>query len=365
MRKLILTTFVVATSFTLNAQNTSVQDYIDQYKDIAVNEMMRTGVPASITLAQGILESGSGNSKLAKYSNNHFGIKCKKEWAGETVYQDDDVRNECFRVYKTAEDSYRDHSDFLKNRPYYTTLFDLEPTDYKGWAKGLKKAGYATERDYPQNLIGLIEKYDLEQYSDEALARLDKGEKPQDNTVANTQTYASNNNAPQEKNNADLALFSDNSATQPNTTASSNTEKIAANNTQDIPQKTDNIAADDICTLQANLYPTGVFKINKTKVVYLTKGSSLFALASTKGISYYKLLDNNDLEAGTDILRKDRLIYLEKKPKKGEKETHMVANGESLDEIAQKEGIQLNSLAEYNHVQTSSMPLAGETVYLK
>lgn len=368
MRKLLLTTVIVATSFTLKAQNASVQDYISQYKDVAITEMIRTGVPASITLAQGILESGSGNSRLAKYSNNHFGIKCKKEWTGETVYQDDDTKNECFRVYKTAEDSYRDHSDFLKNRPYYTSLFDLDPKDYKNWAKGLKKAGYASERDYPQNLIGLIEKYNLEQYSEEAIARINKGESPQD-YVASANSPTTNNtpnttNTDTKSKDQTLALFNDSgeSLLQKDKTSSG----LLTNNRTDNNNTTETYSVNkNTCTLNASTYPKGVFKINRTKVIYLAKGSSLFALASNQNMSYNKLLDNNELEAGTDILLKDRLVYLEKKPKKGERETHLVVTGESLDEIAQKEGLQLNSLAEYNHIQTSAVPMPGESLYLR
>lgn len=139
-------------------------DYIDKYKDIAMTEMVKYKIPASITLAQGILESGNGKSKLASKGNNHFGIKCHSDWKGKTMRQDDDAPQECFRVYKNAEESYNDHSKFLKNSSRYASLFDLEITDYKGWAKGLKKAGYATSPVYASALIKLIEDYDLQQY---------------------------------------------------------------------------------------------------------------------------------------------------------------------------------------------------------
>ena len=121
-----------------------IAHYIEQYKDLAIAEMIRTGIPASITLAQGILETGYGQSDLAQYANNHFGIKCKTEWTGEKMYHDDDAKGECFRKYASVEDSYKDHSDFLANRPHYAFLFKLDPTDYQAWAHGLKKAGYAT-----------------------------------------------------------------------------------------------------------------------------------------------------------------------------------------------------------------------------
>jgi hypothetical protein len=147
-------------------------NYIDRFKNISIEEMNRYGIPASITLAQAILESGTGKSDLAKYANNHFGIKCTKDWKGKGYYKDDDVKDECFRVYNNPEESFKDHSQFLK-RKRYASLFELDKNDYEGWAKGLKDAGYATNPRYPQLLIGLIEKYNLNQY-DSGEGRIDK-----------------------------------------------------------------------------------------------------------------------------------------------------------------------------------------------
>ncbi len=143
-----------------SVKKTTRQEYIDTYKELAVREMKRTGIPASITLAQGILESGDGNSRLARKANNHFGLKCH-DWKGKKLRHDDDRNNECFRKYKSVYDSYRDHSDFLISKQRYASLFTLEPTDYKGWAKGLKKAGYATSKDYHKALIKIIEENQL------------------------------------------------------------------------------------------------------------------------------------------------------------------------------------------------------------
>lgn len=137
--------------------------YIERFKKIAVEQMNLYGIPASITLAQGLFESGNGNSDLAKFANNHFGIKCTTDWKGLSYYKDDDIVNDCFRVYKTPEESYRDHSDFLK-RKRYAALFELDKNDYEGWAYGLKQAGYATNPQYPQLLINVIKKYSLDQY---------------------------------------------------------------------------------------------------------------------------------------------------------------------------------------------------------
>ncbi|MNJ99992.1 Exo-glucosaminidase LytG precursor [compost metagenome] len=152
--------------------------YIDAFKAIAIEEMNKYGIPASITLAQGILESGSGASDLAKYANNHFGIKCTSDWKGKAYYKDDDNRNDCFRVYKDPRESYKDHSEFLK-RKRYAGLFELDKNDYRNWAIGLKNAGYATNPRYPDLLINLIDKYKLYQYDQseserEKLAREDK-----------------------------------------------------------------------------------------------------------------------------------------------------------------------------------------------
>ncbi len=146
-----------------NHKKYSTEEYITIYKGTAIKMMEKNGIPASIILAQGILESSNGNSELARYANNHFGIKCTSEWNGKTYTMDDDKPNECFRRYPTAEASYKDHSDFLK-RPRYLKLFDLGTEDYKAWAKGLKKAGYATNPKYPQLLINIIEKYKLYKY---------------------------------------------------------------------------------------------------------------------------------------------------------------------------------------------------------
>jgi LysM repeat protein len=152
-----------ATKANPNFTDFTTLTYIDAFKGVAIEEMNRYGIPASITLAQGIIESGSGNSSLAKFANNHFGIKCTSEWKGKAYYKDDDKSNDCFRVYKDARESYKDHSEFLK-RKRYSALFELDKNDYVNWAKGLKQAGYATNPRYPDMLINTIEKYQLHQY---------------------------------------------------------------------------------------------------------------------------------------------------------------------------------------------------------
>jgi flagellum-specific peptidoglycan hydrolase FlgJ len=153
---------------------TPAESYIERFKIIAISEMNSSGIPASITLAQGILESGNGNSRLAKEANNHFGIKCSTEWKGETILQDDDNKDDCFRVYKSAEESFKDHTEFLK-RKRYALLFELDKNDYRGWANGLKTAGYATNPRYAELLISLIERYELN--------RFDRIENKKDKTI--------------------------------------------------------------------------------------------------------------------------------------------------------------------------------------
>lgn len=163
MKKILFATIIVLLSV-LCLADTPQKSYIEKYSDLAVEEMYRSGVPASITLAQGLLESGNGLSELAVKGNNHFGIKCHNAWTGSKVYHDDDEKGECFRKYDNPEESFRDHSDFLRYRDRYKFLFDLDPTDYKGWAHGLRKAGYATDPKYPEKLIRLIEEYELYLY---------------------------------------------------------------------------------------------------------------------------------------------------------------------------------------------------------
>lgn len=168
MKKRIPSLFIILFGMLIavsaQTRNKRYEEYISKYKDLAIEQMARYKIPASITLAQGLLESGAGQSELTRRSHNHFGIKCGGNWNGKTTYHDDDARGECFRVYKNARESYEDHSRFLANRPRYAALFKLKPTDYKGWAHGLKKAGYATNPNYANSLIRIIELYNLQQY---------------------------------------------------------------------------------------------------------------------------------------------------------------------------------------------------------
>ena len=192
MKKLKLFLILIISCLTLQAQtrNKQYEDYIKKYRELAVEEMKKYHIPASITLAQGLLESGAGQSALARKSNNHFGIKCGSDWYGKTVSHDDDARGECFRAYKHPKDSYEDHSKFLAGRPRYASLFKLNITDYRGWARGLKKAGYATNPRYADQLIGIIELYELYKYDDKNYLKwLKKNPNPHQTYIANDLLY--------------------------------------------------------------------------------------------------------------------------------------------------------------------------------
>ncbi|MGA9639276.1 glucosaminidase domain-containing protein [Flavobacterium sp.] len=177
---------VSRTSSNTGSTNDVVNSYIAQYKEVAMKNMKKYGIPASIILAQGILESGAGKSDLSQSANNHFGIKCNNDWLGESVKHDDDASQECFRKYRNPAESYDDHANFLIGKSRYASLFDLSKDDYKGWAKGLRKAGYATDPRYPEKLISYIERYDLAQYDAQALGKKPTYSNASNNTVTTT-----------------------------------------------------------------------------------------------------------------------------------------------------------------------------------
>ncbi len=184
--------------------------YIKKYRKIAIKEMRRYGVPASITLAQGILESGNGKSRLAKKGRNHFGIKCTSDWHGRTIREDDDKKDECFRRYRKAKHSYRDHSEFLATKKRYEFLFEYDKKDYKSWANGLKRAGYATNPNYPSLLINLIEKYDLDKYDKRGAKRMIRKEEREEkeNNDSSTENITNSNNYKYHKVEKGDTLFS-------------------------------------------------------------------------------------------------------------------------------------------------------------
>lgn len=308
-KTLVILLFATGCFCQAKAQNISAAQYIAQYKDIAISEMKRMGVPAAITLAQGLLESQSGNSDLVKESNNHFGIKCKSTWTADFVRHDDDEPGECFRKYKTAEDSYRDHSNFLRGSSRYDFLFKLNPADYKAWAYGLLKAGYATNPRYPEILIKNIETYNLEQYS-----------------------MAAVNEVP----HFDASKYQN----------------------DPVNKSSEAFNADSDLTKPINL------TINGSKALLVPKGTSLLAIATQYHINLDKLLAINDLTKD-GLLDKDQYVFLEKKQKEGKGNFYISQPNESMYDIAQKNGVILQYLYTYNQIAPDDFIVAGTKIFLK
>lgn len=284
----------------------TAEQYINTYKSLAIVEMQRTGIPASITLAQGLMESGNGNSSLAKEANNHFGIKCKKDWTGRTIHVDDDAPQECFRAYDRAEDSYRDHSDFLTGNARYAFLFKLEPDDYKGWAYGLKSAGYATNPRYPEMIIETIEKYSLYQY--------DNGNKR-----------------------------------QPGVLADKGEKKVRCE-----PRKRrDN-----------ELNPQNLMALNGLSVYEIQPGDDLQRVADKNQMMRWQILKYNDL-CRNEPLIPGNILYLKPKMRKAKEEYHIVQAGEGMYYISQLHGIKLKRLYKLNLMVKWQEPKPGEKLYLR
>lgn len=282
----------------------STQEYVNLYKDLALKEMNRVGIPASITMAQGILESGNGNSTLARKSNNHFGIKCHNDWKGKRVYYDDDAKGECFRKYKNVYESYIDHSDFLNDTRRYAFLFDLKKTDYKGWAKGLKKAGYATDPKYAHRLINIIE--------ENKLYLLDAGKhwKKTDNKHS-------------------LIVKGDDSF------------MITPYNTHVID------------------YNNGI------QYVRVEEGDTFEAISEEFGLRPWELYHYNDILDKANV-QEYRYIYIQGKKGKAHRdhEYHTVKKGETLHYISQKYGVRLKKLISYNHLESTKVK-PGDRLYLR
>ena len=332
--------FLSACFFESSAQDMTAEQYIEEHKDMAIREMKRMGVPAAITIAQGLLETENGNSDLVKKSNNHFGIKCKSSWTAATIKHDDDAPGECFRVYENAEESYRDHSNFLRSNARYAFLFQLDPTDYRAWAYGLRKAGYATNPRYPEILIKNIETNHLEQYSLEAA-----GEVPV----------------------FDGSKYND----DPEVIPSVAVENLPVENTAVESTSVKNASVKNIPVENASVQNTdppvpvpGRLAINGSRAIFVKKGTSLLAIASQYKINLSRLLEINDL-AQDGLLVKDQFVFLEKKQKEGDRDFCIAAPGETLFDIAQKNGVQLQSLYSYNHLNADDRVAAGTKIYLK
>ncbi len=326
MRKIVSLTFflMIAFVFTGNTQNApsniSYTEYIELYRDIAVRKMKEYGIPASITLAQGLLESGSGNSNLARNANNHFGIKCHKEWTGDTYIQDDDAKDECFRKYKSAEESFNDHSYFLTSRPRYADLFNLEVKDYKGWAYGLKKAGYATNPRYAEMLIKIIEENELFLYDSGVKRPLAKHEPaPKPARKKSDQTMPT----------AGLKLLANNLKY----------EEVAPGN-------------------------RAIYSNNNIRLTFARQNDDIERIAKDLGIHTFQLIKYNDLKKHERI-EEGQAIYVEPKKRKTSQSSHQVSQGETMRDISQYYGVKLKLLYKWNQLSSENEPMAGDNIKLK
>lgn len=284
--------------------------YIETYKDVAVRQQQEYGIPASITLAQGLLESGAGRSRLATEGNNHFGIKCHKDWKGDGIYADDDAKNECFRKYADAGESFEDHARFLKRRRY-EPLFKLKETDYEGWARGLKSCGYATDPSYAAKLINIIELYDLH--------RFDSGQP----VVARRRDLAGDESL---EHSVDMSIVAE--------------FRIM----HKIRQKW-------------GLYYVTVYE-----------GDTYDGIAEEFGVKKKKLMGYNDLGKSADMLPAGTMFYLQEKNERmpqGMPEAHKVRRGETLYMLSQRYGLKLKSLRKMNGLKRDKEPEAGSYVRLR
>lgn len=325
MLRTILLSFVVVASATPAlgqppGQRFTAEEYISEWKEVAVKKMKEHGIPASITLAQGLLESGNGNSELARQGNNHFGIKCTPDWTGGRTYHDDDKKDDCFRKYKDAAQSYEDHAKFLQ-KPRYASLFELKSTDYEGWAKGLKKAGYATDPNYPTKLINLIERYELH--------KLDKGidvtykPKPATGSIASkpAATKPAARKPGRRANEGDVVNFSTGRAVES-------------------------------------------FE-GRIKYVTTKEGDDFRKLAQDLEMTHGMIARWNDMDKNAKLQAGQR-VYIQ--PKRNASKTaaeHVAVAGETLWDVSQTYGVKLSKLAKYNGLGEDAKLAAGQRIALR
>ena len=318
MKRILLYLFTAVVLLGLPVRKACAQEndpaklsYIKKYKGLAVQDMHRSGVPASITLAQGILESGSGMSPLAVKGNNHFGIKCHSGWKGKSMRHDDDAPGECFRVYSSVEESFRDHSDFLRYQDRYKFLFDLDPRDYKGWAYGLKKAGYATNPQYPQQLIRQIELYNLDRFDTGDAGGLP----PSPHAVEAPKKYSRG-------------------AVGPSFEVSLSRE---------------------------------MYSLNGVPFVYSIEGETYESIARDYDLFVREILSFNDLKA-PEPLAPGTIVYVQAKKKDAAKglEKYIVASdGESLRLISQRFGVKLSSILKKNGLPADYVTREGDELIIR
>ena len=299
------------------------EEYVEKYKAIAIAHMERYGIPASITMAQGILESDSGNSRLSTSSNNHFGIKCKKTWTGDRVYHDDDAKGECFRAYPSVEASYQDHADFLDQSPRYDSLFAYPSDDYRSWARGLKAAGYATAPDYAERLVKIIESMKLYLLDKENGNKIYAASK---SATANTEAWWESNIATSDEQ------------------INPNAFRVTVNSHKGY----------------------GVYRTNHTFYVVAKEGDTFESVGKVFDISAKMLRKFNDVASDVELSKGD-IVYIERKKTQwlGNVMQHKVVRDENLYSLSQSYGIRLKSLAKLNRLRPSEEVRKGETIRLK
>ena len=320
MKKLALL-LILSFPLALLAQRITPEEYIQTYKDIAMREMRDHKIPASITLAQGLLESGAGNSALAREAKNHFGIKCHKGWTGKTYTMDDDEKDECFRKYSNAEESFRDHSEFLCGRSRYAALFDLDITDYEGWAKGLKAAGYATNPKYAQLLIDRIELYDLAKYDKIAL-----GQMTDDNVLPDI--------APEDEL-LELAFSPDDRS-----------KYELVDMTED---------------------KRFIYENNGVRFAYAKEGETPDGLAKAFGVKLKKLCEYNLVRRPDEmVFHSGDVVYLAKlKNKNWKAKKHVVGDGETLRDVALRYAVKPEKIMKKNGLVEGQRLQTGQVLWLR
>jgi LysM repeat protein len=318
--------FLVFIAFVFDAQAQSDrkitrEEYIDTYKDIAISEMNRSGIPASISLAQGMLESDNGNSRLALKANNHFGIKCHG-WTGKEIYHDDDENDECFRKYRSAKESYIDHTDFLMNGSRYVFLFYLDQTDYEGWAKGLAEAGYATDPSYARDLIRIIEENELDAWDKPQKKSKKKGEQAKEELAVNDTTMGT------------AAIISQ-------------TETVTGSTGKEVQQRK-------------------ILTNNRINYIIATSGDTYIGLSGELKLMPFELARYNEIERNAP-LDSGQVLYIQPKRNKASVEfrTHTVKEGETMYQIAQMYGIRLDELYLKNGMQKGTEPAVGDILFLR
>ncbi len=292
---------------------------------MAIWEMKKYNIPASIKLAQGIIESGRGTSTLARKANNHFGIKCHKGWKGQKFYYDDDAPNECFRKYKSVEDSFRDHSKFLSTRGRYSKLFKLKITDYKGWARGLQSAGYATNKRYSIMLINTIEKYKLYRYDDKKYQRKVLRGKDIDDV-----DYAADSH-----------------------------QNIPVNGEPETSVNKKTYSETSIKAFNRKIYTN-----NKVRFIFAKKGDTFATIAKDLKMYEWQIPKYNDLSKKASI-KEGQMIYIQKKKKRSNEKTHTVRRNETLHSISQLYAIRLDHLCKKNNLQKTDNLRVGQQLKLR